>query len=137
MTADTMLVSVVMPAYNAERTVREAVDSVLSQTGAELELIAVDDGSTDGTLAVLSAIDDPRLVIVSGRNAGAAAARNRGIARARGGTVAFIDADDVWLAGKLAAQLAALSRSPAAAAAFCWVDHVDAVGRYVCPDRRI
>jgi len=131
------VVSVVLPAYNSEDTVGGAVESVLGQEDVHLELIVVDDGSTDRTLAVVSSIRDPRLLVLTGANMGAAAARNRGIARARGDIVAFLDADDAWLPGTLRAQIAAFRRTPAAAVAYCWVDHVDANGRYLCPDRRV
>ena len=117
MTTSSNLVSVILPAYNAESTILEAVDSVLSQTDVELELIVVNDGSTDSTLEMLSALSDPRLTILSGSNTGPAAARNRGIKRARGDLIAFIDADDIWLPGKVTNQLAALEAQPSAALA--------------------
>ena len=130
-------VSVILPAYDAEHTVREAVESVLRQSDVDLELLAVDDGSTDRTLDVLSSLHDPRLLVLAGTNAGPAAARNRGIARARGDVVAFIDADDLWLPGTLRAHLETFRRIPAAAVAYCWANHVDRNGQYVCPDRRV
>lgn len=96
-------ISVVVPCYNAERFVVAALQSVLAQGETSLEVIVVDDGSRDGSVA---AIRNARLpvTVVEQANAGVASARNAGIARARGQWVAFIDADDIWLHGKLAAQ---------------------------------
>jgi glycosyltransferase involved in cell wall biosynthesis len=106
------LVSVVMPTHNRSVTLRRAVDSVLSQTHSDLELIVVDDASTDDTPALLAVIEDPRLVCIRlERNSGAAIARNRGIRSARGELVAFQDSDDVWLPEKLALQLRVMAES--------------------------
>jgi glycosyltransferase involved in cell wall biosynthesis len=126
-----------MPAFDAERTVEAAVRSVLDQQGIDLELIVIDDGSRDATSAKLSAIKDPRVKVITEPNAGPSAARNRGVAAASGDLIAFIDADDIWLPGKAVLLAAALSRRPASALAYCWVEHVDEDGRYLCPDRRV
>jgi glycosyltransferase involved in cell wall biosynthesis len=99
-------VTVVMPAFNAARTVLASVDSVLSQTFADFELLVVDDGSTDDTLAVLAQRSDPRLRVVAVQpNGGLVAALNRGIAEARGALIARLDADDVAFPERLAAQV--------------------------------
>jgi glycosyltransferase involved in cell wall biosynthesis len=100
-------VTVVVPAYNAAAHVRRAVDSVLAQTWHDLELLVVDDGSTDGTLDALAGYGE-RLRVLRQANAGPAAARNRGLREAGGEYVAFLDADDHWEAGKVAAQVALL-----------------------------
>ena len=91
-------VSVIMPVYQVAAYVERAARSVLGQTYADLELIAVDDGSTDGSGAVLDALarEDPRLIALHQPNAGAPAARNRALEIARGEYVCFADADD-WL----------------------------------------
>jgi glycosyltransferase involved in cell wall biosynthesis len=109
------LVSVVMPVYQAARWVAEATQSILSQTRAALELIAVDDGSTDGSLGILDgfAARDPRVRVVRRAHAGVIPARNAGLALARGGLIACMDADDVSLPDRLARQVDALVRDPA------------------------
>ncbi|MFL5863040.1 MAG: glycosyltransferase [Solirubrobacteraceae bacterium] len=103
--------SVVIPAYNAAATVRSAVSSALEQTRPVLEVIVVDDGSTDGTSAVVNAIDDPRVRLVSRTNGGPSAARNTGIAQARGEWVAFLDSDDLWMPRYAERAAAALTAS--------------------------
>jgi glycosyltransferase involved in cell wall biosynthesis len=119
------LVSVVVPAYNAARTLRAAVESILLQTVGDLEVIVVDDGSEDDTAEVARAIDDPRVRVISQANAGASAARNAGICRARGQYVAFLDADDLWLPHKLACQLAVFGSRRDVHAVHCGAIHVD------------
>jgi glycosyltransferase involved in cell wall biosynthesis len=89
------LVSVIMPAYNAERYIDEAVQSVLQQTWQNWELIIVNDGSTDGTRSYLDAQTDPRIYLYHQENQGVSQARNVGISVARGVFITFLDADDV------------------------------------------
>ncbi|WP_425956296.1 glycosyltransferase family 2 protein [Xylanimonas sp. McL0601] len=111
------LVTVVMPAFNGERTLRESAASVLDQTFTSLELIIVDDGSTDTTATVVEdlAVRDARVRLVrQPRSAGPAAARNAGIGVARGRYLAFCDADDLWLPTKLERQLELAGRTGAA-----------------------
>lgn len=107
------LVSVIMPAYNSEAFIQDSIRSVLGQTLGSLELIVVDDHSTDGTVrAVLEAADDARLVLFQlPVNQGPAAARNFAIEAARGRYIAFLDADDLWTATKLEAQIADMVRN--------------------------
>ncbi|HVB33511.1 MAG TPA: glycosyltransferase family 2 protein [Patescibacteria group bacterium] len=96
------LVSVIMPARNAEKTVGYAIASVLEQTMNDLELIVVDDASTDATVSVVEAMDDPRIRLLrSRRNIRYAAARNLGLRYARGKWAAFLDADDEWMPERL------------------------------------
>ncbi len=103
------LVTAVIPTYNRANIVTQAVDSVLNQTYGNLELIVVDDGSTDDTPAALARYGN-RIRVLRQDNAGPAAARNRGIAAARGEFVAFLDSDDLWLPSKLERQVALLGR---------------------------
>ena len=101
-------VSVIIPTWNRAATVVEAVGDVLGQTESDLEVLVCDDGSTDDTRARLEAISDPRLRWLAGPRSGCPAApRNRGIGRARGEWIAFLDSDDRWLPTKLARQLEA------------------------------
>ncbi|WP_114576069.1 glycosyltransferase [Saliphagus sp. LR7] len=119
--ADPPKVSVVVPTYQRAAVVGGAVDSALAQTVEEIEVIVVDDGSTDDTEAVVSAFDDPRVQYVAhDRNRGRSAARNTGIAHAEGEYVAFLDSDDRWLPAKLERQLSVLEeRSPEWIGAYC------------------
>ncbi len=105
------LVSVVMPAYNAGAYIQQAIDSVLAQDYPAVELIVVDDGSSDDTVARVQAYGD-RVKLLTQANQGSAVARNRGLEAARGEYIAFLDSDDVWLPGKLTAQVAYLERHP-------------------------
>ena len=114
-----MLVSVVMPTYNRPEQTLRAAESVLAQTHRRLELLVVDDGSTDDTAARVGAVGDPRLRLLRQRNAGVAAARNRGLADAGGDLIALLDSDDVWRPEKLALQVGALARAPAAVGLCC------------------
>ena len=100
----TETVSVVIPAFNAQRFVRDAVDSVLAQTHPSVECIVVDDGSLDSTAEVVRGYgSDVRLI--QQENRGVAAARNRGAAEANGELLAFLDADDLWVSTLLERQL--------------------------------
>lgn len=106
------LVSVIVPAYNAESTICQTIDSILAQTHHELELIVVDDGSTDATAQLVKDSADPRTRLMSLDNGGVSNARNQGLGVARGELVAFLDADDIWRERKLELQIEALSAHP-------------------------
>ena len=108
-------VSVVTPAYNAEPYLAQAINSILGQTFTDLELIVVDDASTDATAAILAGYRDPRLRVVRNeRNLGVVGARNRGLAMARGEFIAPFDADDISLPTRLEKQVVYLSDHPEA-----------------------
>ena len=114
------IVSVVIPAYNRAASIRTAVDSALAQSVREIEVIVVDDASEDDTVQVVFGIDDPRVRLIRReRNGGASAARNAGIAAAKGGLIAFLDSDDAWMPGKLERQIGVLQGADAAAAVSC------------------
>ena len=102
-------VSVILPVYNRQDSVARAIRSVLAQTGASVDLIVVDDGSTDGTREVLEEFGS-RITVIGQPHAGAYVARNHALRHARGELVAFIDSDDVWLPDRLAVQLPLMLR---------------------------
>jgi glycosyltransferase involved in cell wall biosynthesis len=111
------LVTVIMPVHNAAETLSAAIDSVLAQGYAPLQFIAVDDGSTDTSLEVLKRFDG-RIEVHRQQGQGPAVARNLALSHARGLYLAFIDADDVWLPGKLDLQVAYLDAHPEVSAVF-------------------
>lgn len=116
------LVSVVIPAFNAERFLERTLHSAAAQTHADLEIIVVDDGSADKTrdIALRVAEGDARVTVISVANGGVARARNIGIARSRGEYVAFLDADDLWHPTKIELQLSKLEAAPNRSWAVCY-----------------
>ena len=106
-------VSVVIPAYNREHCVANAIESALDQTYKDIEIIAIDDGSSDGTAAVLGKNLGERIQLIRQENRGVSAARNAGIRTARGNWIAFLDSDDRWHPEKLERQLGALEKHSA------------------------
>ena len=105
------IVSVIIPTYNRAGMLKEAIDSVLAQDYSDFELIVVDDGSTDETPQILNCYGG-KIKRICQRNQGVSAARNRGIAAASGGVMAFLDSDDLWLPGKLTIQTEFLRSTP-------------------------
>lgn len=99
-----VLVSVILPVFNGERFLEEAIRSVYAQDGAPIELLVIDDGSTDSSSEIVGTVA-PDARVIEQENTGPAAARNRGLSEARGEYLAFIDADDVWAPNKLSRQL--------------------------------
>lgn len=113
------LVSIIMPCYNAAAHLPASVDSVLAQSYPQWELVAIDDGSIDETLAWLRARRDLRIRVLTQANQGVSSARNAGLANVRGRYIAFLDADDTWNAHFLERMVAALQRNPNATLAYC------------------
>jgi GT2 family glycosyltransferase len=130
-------ISVVVPAYNGERTILETIKSIQQQTFSDFELIVINDGSTDRTLERLATVEDPRLKVFSYENGGLPVARNRGIARAMGEFITFIDADDLWTPDKLELQLAALQQHPEAGVAYSWTLVMDEKGEGFYPGKSV
>jgi glycosyltransferase involved in cell wall biosynthesis len=104
---DQALVSVIIPVFNGEKYIRCAIDSVLEQDYQPIEIIVIDDGSSDATLDILRDLGN-EISIYQQPNKGSAAARNLGIRMAKGSYIAFLDADDYWFPGKIRAQMKAL-----------------------------
>ncbi len=138
---DAPFVSVVVPAYNVEPFLAETLTSIQRQTYREFEAIVVDDGSTDrtGEIARQFADQDTRFTLLRQPNAGTAAACNTALKQARGKWIAFLEADDVWLPGKLAAQLDLPKQEPHANLLFTdyfsWDGQNDLGRRYSNPDK--
>lgn len=134
------LFSVVIPAYNASAFVAECIESVLAQTDPDFEVIVVDDGSTDNTSKIVTSFTDSRLTLIQRTNGGLAAARNTGIAGAKGTFVAFLDADDRWLPEKLASHRHVLDAHPEASVSYDWAAFINAegvlTGLYMAQTRR-
>jgi glycosyltransferase involved in cell wall biosynthesis len=137
--AESPLVSVVMPAYNVAWCIGRAIDSVLVQDFRSYELIVVNDGSTDDTRAVLDRYGEA-VVLIDQSNRGMSAARNRGIRQARGTYIAFLDADDWWLPEKLSRQVELMTRRPELGFCSTAARVEDGDGRLLnlwrCPDGR-
>lgn len=126
------LVSVILPVYNGAEYVGTAIESALTQTYRNLEMIVVDDGSSDQTLAVLKryAAKDPRIHVLTQENSGVARARNRGLAIAKGDLIAPLDADDLWAPEKISRQVRQLHCSgEQTGLVYSWWVWIDTVGR--------
>ncbi len=124
-------ISVIIPVYNGEKTIKETVESVLNQTFTNFELIIINANSTDATLSIISQIEDERIKIFSYPQANVAVNRNRGIKHATGDYITFLDADDLWTTDKLAAQYTALQENPQAAVAYSWTNCIDENGKFL------
>jgi glycosyltransferase involved in cell wall biosynthesis len=120
-----------MPTYNTARFIREAIQSVLSQTYSDLALYVVDDGSTDETAEIVASFDDSRVHYVRRDHGGPSAARNVGIAASTAPLIAFIDADDRWRPQKLAAQVELLEREPDVGLVHGFQQTIDAHGAVI------
>jgi len=126
-----MFVSVIMPIYNGEAFLREAIESVLAQTHRDFELVAVDDGSTDASPAILAefAAADRRVRVITQRNGGGARARNRALQEARAEWVINLDCDDVFLPNRIERQLAFLAACPEVKVFACRAFYINRTGR--------
>jgi len=107
-----IIVSVVIPAFNARAFISDAIDSVLAQNVANIEIIIINDHSTDSTLSVLEEYRDKIVIITNEKNSGASFSRNQGIKAAKGKYIAFLDADDIWVENKLSRQLELINKHP-------------------------
>lgn len=125
-------ISVILCVYNGAATIAKTIESVLDQTFTDFEFLIINDGSKDGTLDVIDRVHDSRIQVFSYPNRGLATSRNRGLANANGDYIAFIDADDLWTADKLEAQINVLEEHPQAAVAYSWVDRIDEGDRVIC-----
>lgn len=105
-------VTVIMAAFNAERYIAAAISSVLEQQGAQVQLVIVDDGSSDGTAAAVEAFQEPRITLIRQTNQGVSVARNRALDVAEGDFICFLDADDVMPSGGISNRLAVFAQSP-------------------------
>ncbi len=123
------LVSVVMPLYNSAATVRESLESVLSQTYPNLEILVVNDGSTDDGVAICQGYGDGRVRVVHQQNRGLAGARNTGIRQAKGEFLGFLDSDDLWLPTKVERHVAHLQAWPEVGVSFSRSGFIDESSR--------
>jgi glycosyltransferase involved in cell wall biosynthesis len=124
-------ISVIIPAYNAEKTIQKTIESVLAQTFSDFEIIVVNPNSSDSTLQIISQIQDSRLQVFNYPQANVAINRNRGFSHATGEFITFLDADDLWISDKLEAQYTALIQNPQAAVAYSWTDCIDESGNFL------
>lgn len=130
-------VSVIIPVYNGAKTIKHTIESVLNQSYNKLEIIVIDDGSLDSTLEVVDSINDCRIQVFSYQNSGACIARNRGLSKASGKYIAFIDADDLWTLDKLESQWKVLQENSQASVAYSWTDYINSEGQVIRPGRHV
>jgi glycosyltransferase involved in cell wall biosynthesis len=134
------LISVIIPAFEAAATIRQTLNSVLAQTYREFEVIVVDDGSSDATVAIVEEFveSDTRFRLVRQGNAGVGAARNTAILKAQGEYIAPLDADDIWLPQKLEKQLARMAQcGNQTGLVYCWSTIVDSQGGMISESSQI
>ncbi|MGO4569782.1 glycosyltransferase family 2 protein [Rhizobium sp. 2YAF20] len=132
MIQDKATVGVVVPMFNAERTIRATLTSICQQSHEALDIVVVDDGSTDRAASIVAsyAKNDRRIRLIRQPNAGVAHARNSGAAATDAAFLAFVDADDLWAPSKIALQLRVLQDGGSSAGlAYCWFAHIDEDGR--------
>ena len=122
-------ISVILPVYNVERYIAEAIQSVLNQTYTNFELLVIDDESPDRSIEICRTFQDPRIKIIHQKNRGLAGARNTGIRHATGDYLAFLDSDDAWLPEKLEKHLAHLEANPQVGVSFSRSGFMDETGQ--------
>ncbi|MGB3758311.1 MAG: glycosyltransferase [Rivularia sp. (in: cyanobacteria)] len=125
------IISVIIPAYNAEKTIKQTIESVLNQTFTNFELIIINASSTDSTLAIISQIKDERIKVFDYPQANVAVNRNRGFKQATGDYITFLDADDLWTSDKLASQYTALESNPQSGVAYSWTNCIDKNNKFL------
>ena len=123
------MISVVIPLYNKEQSIASTLQTVLKQTYPDFEIVIVNDGSTDHSVEEVAKVPDPRIRLIHQSNAGVSAARNRGIAEARGEFVAFLDADDEWNPDYLKTQYKLTQKYPECSVFACNYEFKDAQGK--------
>jgi len=131
MNSTTPLVSILMPAYNAEAWIGDTIESALAQTWPHTEVIVVDDGSTDGTAAIAESFTDRGVRLVRQSNQGQSAAENRAFRESRGAFIQYLDADDLLGPEKVAIQMARLERNPGCVASGEWARFYQSPGEAV------
>lgn len=131
------IISVIIPVYNGEKTIKYTIESVLNQSYTNLEIIVIDDGSIDSTLKIVKGIYDSRIQVFSYQNSGACVARNRGLSKASGKYIAFLDADDLWSFDKLESQWKVLQENPCCKLAYSWTDYINSEGQVIRPGRHV
>lgn len=107
-----VMISIVIPLYNKATSIQKTLNSVFAQTYTDYEIVIVDDGSTDDSVAIVRSINDARIRLISQANGGVSVARNRGTAEAKGEYIAYLDADDVWSPNYLETQVDMINRYP-------------------------
>ena len=122
------IVSTIIPAFNADRTIADTINSALAQQYESHEIVVINDGSTDSTANILESFGT-KIRTINRNNGGVAVARNAGVVHSTGKYLAFLDSDDLWLPGKLAIMIGALERNPGASLAFSEYGLIDKNGR--------
>jgi glycosyltransferase involved in cell wall biosynthesis len=125
-----LLVSVIVAVYNGEKYIRETMDSILNQAYRDLEIIVINDGSTDSTSEIINSYIklDPRVKMLTHQNKGVSISRNRGIQCSKGDFIAPCDADDIWYPQKIEKQVAVMESSNTIGLVYGWTKHIDANG---------
>ncbi|BAZ51233.1 putative glycosyl transferase [Nostoc sp. NIES-4103] len=127
------IISVIIPVFNGEKTIKLAINSVLQQTITDFELIIINANSTDSTLDIIEQIQDERIKVFSYPKANVAVNRNRGVQHSDCEFITFLDADDIWTPNKLEAQYKALIQHSEAAVAYSWTNCIDENGKFLRP----